>query len=211
MPTQTFYNLDVEKQNRIIESAINEFSVRSYDEAKLSNIIRESSIPRGSFYQYFNDKMDIYKYIFQKLGEQKMLFMGEAINNKDQIPFLELFRILYQKGMQFAYQNPKAIKITSLLLSSRGIAFDEVMKENLILAKTYYKSYIETDQKLGRISNEIDAEVLTDVFVNLITNTSIDQLSITHNQTLDLKKLNERVEKVLTILEKGITVGEKHV
>ena len=41
----------------IIDAAINEFSLRSYDEAKISNIIRDSKIPRGSLYQYFIDKM----------------------------------------------------------------------------------------------------------------------------------------------------------
>jgi AcrR family transcriptional regulator len=211
MPTQTFFNLDQEKQDRITDAAINEFSVRSYDEAKLSNIIRESKIPRGSFYQYFTDKMDIYKFIFTRIGELKMAYMGGSINNTENIPFLELFRILYQKGMQFAYQNPKAVKITSLLLSSKGIAFDEVMKDNLALAKTYYKSYIETDQKLGRINPNIDSEVLTELFVNMTVNTSIDHLSLNDNKLLDLEKLNERVEKVLYILEKGIMAGDTDV
>lgn len=208
MPTQTFLNLDKEKQERIIDAAINEFSLRSYDEAKISNIIRDSKIPRGSFYQYFIDKMDIYKYIFTKMGEKKMLSMGDSINNPEQIPFLELFRTLYKMGMKFAYENPKAVKITSFLLSSKGEAFDEVMKNNLILAKVYYKGYIESDQALGRINPDIDAEILTELFVNMITNVSVDQLLLSKDQTLDLDKLNERVEKVLYILEKGIMSGD---
>lgn len=211
MPTQTFFNLDKEKQERIIDSAINEFSLRSYDEAKISNIIRDSKIPRGSFYQYFEDKMDIYKYIFTKLGEKKMSYMGDSLNNTEQIPFLTLFRILYKMGMQFAYDNPKAVKITSFLLSNKGVAFDEVMKDNLELAKTYYKGYIESDQLLGRINPYIDAEILTELFVNMITNVSIDQLSLMKDKTLDLEKLNERVEKVLFILEKGIMTGDENV
>lgn len=211
MPTQTFYNLDKEKQNRIIESAIDEFSIRSFNEAKLSNIIRESKIPRGSFYQYFEDKMDIYKYIFTKMGELKIEFMGNSLDNIDNMPFLELFKVLYKKGMEFAYSNPKAVKMISLLLSSKGIAYDEVMKENLVLAKIYYKGYIEADQKLGRINPNIDSEVLTELFVSMITNSSIEQLSLQENKIIDLEILHDKIEKVLYILERGIIVGENNV
>jgi len=211
VPTQTFYNLDKEKQNRIIESAIDEFSIRSFNEAKLSNIIRESKIPRGSFYQYFEDKMDIYKYIFTKMGELKIEFMGNSLDNIDNMPFLELFKVLYKKGMEFAYSNPKAVKMISLLLSSKGIAYDEVMKENLVLAKIYYKGYIEADQKLGRINPNIDSEVLTELFVSMITNSSIEQLSLQENKIIDLEILHDKIEKVLYILERGIIVGENNV
>ena len=58
MPTKTFFNLREEKRQRIEKALINEFSKSSFEQASITNIIKEANIPRGSFYQYFVDKKD---------------------------------------------------------------------------------------------------------------------------------------------------------
>ena len=52
-----------EKRNKIIDCAVEEFSQRDFDNAKLSNIVKNADIARGSIYQYFEDKMDLYLYV----------------------------------------------------------------------------------------------------------------------------------------------------
>ena len=87
IPTATFFNLNKTKQDRITHAAINEFSSRNFEEAKLSNIIRSSNIPRGSFYQYFNDKKDLYMYIFEIIKDKKLEYLQDLLLNKEEIPF----------------------------------------------------------------------------------------------------------------------------
>ena len=67
MPKETFYNLNEEKKEKIEKAIINEFSRNSFEKASISNIIEEAKIPRGSFYQYFDDKEDAVKYIIEML------------------------------------------------------------------------------------------------------------------------------------------------
>ncbi|KRM22386.1 TetR family transcriptional regulator [Latilactobacillus graminis] len=62
MPKKTFFRLPVEKQQRLIQAAHAEFSRVPFNEASVSNIIKAAEIPRGSFYQYFEDKADIFFY-----------------------------------------------------------------------------------------------------------------------------------------------------
>lgn len=69
MPKQTFFNLPVEKQTRLLEAAHHEFSRRGFNEASINQIIKEAGVSRGSFYQYFEDKHDLYQYFARKLGE----------------------------------------------------------------------------------------------------------------------------------------------
>lgn len=66
MPTKTFFNLREEKRQRIEKALINEFSKSSFEQASITNIIKEANIPRGSFYQYFVDKKDAIKYLIEK-------------------------------------------------------------------------------------------------------------------------------------------------
>ena len=60
MPKQTFYKLPQEKQERLLAAAKREFTQVRYSDASINQIVREAGIPRGSFYQYFEDKKDIF-------------------------------------------------------------------------------------------------------------------------------------------------------
>ena len=63
MPKETFFNLPDEKRNLIISAAMEEFSKASYDAASINQICKKSGISKGSFYQYFADKLELYVYI----------------------------------------------------------------------------------------------------------------------------------------------------
>lgn len=63
MPKLTFYNLPKEKQQNLIEAAQHEFSNASLSDASIANIVKGAGISRGSFYQYFEGKEDLYFYL----------------------------------------------------------------------------------------------------------------------------------------------------
>ncbi|MGG0720194.1 TetR family transcriptional regulator [Robertmurraya massiliosenegalensis] len=76
MPKQTFFNLSEHKIRTLIEAAEKEFTRVPLFEASIANIIKMAGIPRGSFYQYFEDKEDLYFYLLdEKLKESKNLFL----------------------------------------------------------------------------------------------------------------------------------------
>lgn len=56
------FNLPQDKRNLIISAAMNEFSKASYNASSINKICMVSNIPKGSFYQYFEDKLDLYVY-----------------------------------------------------------------------------------------------------------------------------------------------------
>ena len=47
-----------EKKRRIKKAALKEFARVPLEEISINRIIRDAEIPRGSFYQYFEDKQD---------------------------------------------------------------------------------------------------------------------------------------------------------
>lgn len=67
MISPTFQNLKEDKKNRIIDAALAEFSARPFNEASITNIVKYADISRGSFYQYFGNKENIYKYLVSYL------------------------------------------------------------------------------------------------------------------------------------------------
>ena len=70
MPTERFIRLPDEKKKVILEAAVDEFSRVPFDKVSINQIIKNAEISRGSFYTYFEDKMDVLRYIFQDTKRQ---------------------------------------------------------------------------------------------------------------------------------------------
>ncbi|WP_226035159.1 TetR/AcrR family transcriptional regulator [Aquibacillus saliphilus] len=70
MPKITFHNLSEEKRRLLLDAVQKEFSRVPLFQASIANIIKTAKIPRGSFYQYFEDKEDAYFYLLNKLTLQ---------------------------------------------------------------------------------------------------------------------------------------------
>ena len=62
MVKATFMRLPKEKQERIYNQLVLEFSRHPLAEAKVSHIVAGCGIARGSFYKYFDDLTDAYRY-----------------------------------------------------------------------------------------------------------------------------------------------------
>ncbi|MGD7045674.1 TetR/AcrR family transcriptional regulator [Jeotgalibacillus proteolyticus] len=85
MPKLTFYNLSDDKKQTLIDSAKKEFSRAPLSEASISNIIKSAGISRGSFYQYFEDKEDVFFYLLNEQTKQRKsdFLLSLAENNGD--------------------------------------------------------------------------------------------------------------------------------
>ena len=81
MPKDTFYRLPEEKKSRIIQAAEKEFLNNSFEVVSINRIIKDAEIPRGSFYQYFEDKKDIFMYIID-IHKQDAVKYVEGIMKK---------------------------------------------------------------------------------------------------------------------------------
>src|SRR5690606_8453399 len=66
-----FLNLPDEKRNRIVELALDEFSSHPYRQASLSRIVARAGIAKGSMYQYFDNKLDLYQWLVTEELERR--------------------------------------------------------------------------------------------------------------------------------------------
>ena len=70
MPTTTFFNLPPPKREKLLHAAAAEFSRRPFSEVSINRIIQAAAIPRGSFYQYFADKTDLFRHLLRCYDRQ---------------------------------------------------------------------------------------------------------------------------------------------
>lgn len=111
MPTPTFFALPEERRARLVREAITEFSERPYAEASLSQIALRSRIAKGSFYQYFADKLDLYRWLVtEEAPRHKRAFIGERPASSD---FWADFEHMIERGMAFLVEHPRLARLTA--------------------------------------------------------------------------------------------------
>jgi AcrR family transcriptional regulator len=111
MPTRTFFDLPAERRARLVEEAVFEFSERTYAEASLSQIAQRSRIAKGSFYQYFADKLDLYRWLVsEEAPRHKRAFIGAAPSTGD---YWRDFTRTIERGMAFLVEHPRLARLTA--------------------------------------------------------------------------------------------------
>ncbi|WP_423189914.1 TetR/AcrR family transcriptional regulator [Alkalibacterium sp. f15] len=106
MPTQTFFNLPEDKKKRLIAGAMKEFSAKSLNEASISNIVKNAKISRGSFYQYFEDKKDLYFFLIGKFRYNYRNLMFKSFTEKDG-DFYEGYKLFSEKYIKYIMESEK--------------------------------------------------------------------------------------------------------
>ena len=77
------------------DAAINEFSEYGLEKASINRIVENSEIAKGSFYQYFSDKKDLYLHIIQLIGQEKMKYISDTLKNPQKHDIFTLIKELY--------------------------------------------------------------------------------------------------------------------
>lgn len=106
MPSQTFFNLSEEKKKRLIAGAMKEFSSKSLNDASISNIVKNSKISRGSFYQYFEDKKDLYFYLIGKFRYNYRQLMFKSFKDKEG-DFFEGYKTFGEQYIKLIMESEK--------------------------------------------------------------------------------------------------------
>lgn len=86
MATETFLRLPQEKRERFLQAAWNEFTSCPYESVSINRIIQAAQVSRGSFYQYFSGKHDLFIYLLKTLIDSiSQLFLAQMTVHQDNI------------------------------------------------------------------------------------------------------------------------------
>lgn len=99
MPTATFFRLPEEKRDRLLRAAAEEFTRVNFAEASINRIVQGANIPRGSFYQYFTDKEDLFFFLLDSMRDSYIETLDAALTQVGGDVFempLRMFDLLIQ-------------------------------------------------------------------------------------------------------------------
>lgn len=114
MPHPTFYNLPQRKRAALEAAAIEEFARHGLAAASTNAIIGNAKIPKGSFYQYFVDKEDLYQYIQTLIKATKKELAAALPLPENPMDTFEYLRWLLELEFLFARGFPQLARIEQL-------------------------------------------------------------------------------------------------
>lgn len=200
MPKETFYNLPEEKRERVIEAALEEFGAYPFHQARVTAIAEKAGIAKGSFYQYFEDKKDLYKYLIGLLVEKKLGYINqEMMVNRENYSFFQILREVYLCGIRFAKANPRLLPIGLMLAKDERLC-REILGEYEDQSADFFLALLEEGKAKGAINPEIDLELAAKMLTSL--NYSLVDM-IYEDGRVDLDDM-EIIDQMLYFIENGI-------
>lgn len=201
MPTQTFFNLEKKKQQRIMDAAIKEFGERNLNEGNISNIVKDADISRGSFYQYFSSKDDLYIHLFATLRADRKAYTAKVLEQFKTIPFLDFFKLFYLKNSQYLLDNYSHINLGKHLYTCPS----NISRALIVELQSHYNDMfligIEYDKLQGIMREDINSSALTEFLVHICTDIFIFQNALS---TISIVNVEKNIDGLLYIIKNGV-------
>lgn len=203
MPKQTFFNLSEEKRSKIKSAALEEFSKYSFSKSSINRIVAKAGIPKGSFYQYFEDKLDLYRYILHSIAEEKITYIQKYTEELSSGDFFDYLKATYASGIAFAIDYPVYAKIGIFLLKEDETTQQMIYGDLLSSGEAYVKDMIQKGQENGSIRKDISADFVAFI-INKLNLVSTEYLkSKTFDDTF-YKNYESFSQSIIDLIKNGI-------
>jgi AcrR family transcriptional regulator len=171
VPQQTFFNLPEEKRQQILQVVIDEFAENDYDNVSISRIVARAGIAKGSFYQYFADKDDLYGYVLGLMADAKTQFMSLDHPDPNHIGIFAYLRWMAEVGVAFQMAHPQLSKVAAR--AARGNFFPRAFNVNMReQTQAFYRRLVEVGKAQGDIAPDVDPQVAAVIFDGALTGIS---------------------------------------
>ncbi|MCK4837284.1 MAG: TetR/AcrR family transcriptional regulator [Desulfobulbaceae bacterium] len=159
-PTNTFRNLQEDKQRRITAAAVHEFAEYGFKRASVNRIVKETGIAKGSLYQYFIGKEALYLHVFTDFIELVKQTVKENETTDDGEVFSRI-RFVINAGLQFIKTHPEYFRLyTRLLSEAESPCRAELLAQVRFFPIEYFEPLIRKGQDEGLIRTDVSVELI---------------------------------------------------
>lgn len=156
-----FFDLKKEKQDRMINAALQVFAEQGYRHASTDDMVREAGISKGLLFHYFGSKLGLYTFIYDYSVRYMTLELKASVSSKE----TDLFEIIRQTECA----KMQAMRGYPYMQQFLNRSFYEDVSEALLsveekraaLSETYESILKRAD--LTRLPEGIDAEKLCNI------------------------------------------------
>lgn len=159
---EKFENLDPEKQQKILASALMEFAENGYSQASTNRIVKQAGIGKGMLFYYFKNKRDLYEYLI----EYSLNFIIDSYLNLVDIAeadFIKRLKGASQIKMKAQLENAHVFKFMGMVMLAKDLDLPPRLQKRYeeLQVQGYALLYEGIDKTLFR--KDVDADKAFDL------------------------------------------------
>lgn len=217
MPTATFANLPTPKRDTLIKIALEEFAAHPYQQASLSRIVERAGIAKGSIYQYFANKQELYLFLIEHATERQLLLLRNLTPPAPDLDLFALLRWQMRASLRVGLAEPL---LTQLLYRAHRdpLPFrDEVTRLLQQAGGGHLQALLAEAQARGELALDLDREVAAFVVVRVLGDLRellLQRLGLNLDEAaanlvaLDSPAVEELYDQVIRVLQFGLGTGK---
>lgn len=207
MPKETFFNLPLSKQEHIMDVVIHEFYKKGYDAVSITSIVEKAQIAKGSFYQYFLGKDELYRHVLTSTNDKKMQYVKPVIDSFMSLDFFEWFKRMLVASIEFLKDYPILAKISQDFWKHSNTHLKEkILGEELRRTEDFIQFFIEKAIEKNQVRNDISKTYISKYLSNQLAFFTDFLIERCEDLTcIDIEELDDLINDFINIIKKGLT------
>jgi AcrR family transcriptional regulator len=164
-----------EKKSQILRSAIKCFSKYGFDKTRMEDIVNESELSKGTLYNYFSSKEDL----FQAIAEDSLNLLYLQLTNtftKNREDIISNTERFYDEFRKIQREGSEKVFFEAIAESSRNPKLQKILRDHR--KKLYKISYdhMQLQIKKGWFKEDINLELIAAGVVSLFDGLTIGRI-----------------------------------
>ncbi len=171
---EKFFDLNREKQDRMINAALRVFAQNGYRHASTDTIVKEASISKGLLFHYFTSKMGLFSFLFD-YSIKYMLFEFDRLISPKETDYFKIRREMERAKLNVLRSYPYMNEFIEKSLQENQLDVIETIepsKNNYL--ETLNKYY--TQGKRSNLRSDISATQLDNMIRYTVDGLTKDQI-----------------------------------
>lgn len=200
MIKQTFYNLSEEKRERIINAIKKEFASLPSEKVSINSIVKEAQISRGSFYQYFDDKVDLVEIVIKEVMDGVSSIFLQSLEENERDIFAALSELFDRLVISVTESDKKDLIINVITsVKTNDSLFSEYMKTRMKGPK--HEPFVNiVDNCMFKNQDEAYMEVVMEMLMQILVTSFFDVFAL-HK---DVAKVRLKYLRKIDIVKYGV-------
>src|SRR5215469_4513740 len=207
MPFPRFYKLPLEKRERLMEAAAQEFAAYGFVNASMNRILDAVQMSKGAAYYYFEDKVDLFFTVLQYCNERLKLFdleLDPATLTAES--FWPTFAELHRQPLLRSFEQPW---LFAAVRAGEHLSPAALQRDPLATfgrqVKTWLLSIVKRGQELGVIRTDTSEDLIL-AWLEALDDAS-DHWLLAHWSQLDREAIARNSDQTVDGMRRALAVA----
>jgi len=204
VPYARFEKLSLEKRERLLDIAAQEFGRYGFEDASVNRILERVQMSKGAAYYYFEDKADLFFTVVQHASERlKLIDLRVNVNELDEASYWTTFADVHRQPLLRSYEKPwlfasirAAGHLSPAMLQREPLA--SLARQITSLAM----SLLKRGQQLGLVRTDLTDDLLF-AWIEALDSAS-DQWLIAHWEQLDRETIGQISDQTVDAMRRAL-------